>query len=253
MKIPLFCSSHSRNMNSRLVVDEKEGLKESREVNFSSQPRGIRWAAIVISYLFHPVFVPVYLVLFMVYIHPYLFVGLSSFDKARVVIMAIVTYSFFPVVTVLLLRGLKFIQGIQLKTQRDRIIPLVACGVWYFWICYVWWNSSKMDDSLPIPKEAVKLALAIFIASWLGLMLNIKMKVSLHTLSMGVATAFILFLAFSGQLNFGIYIAITLLTAGLVASSRFIVSDHRSAEIYGGLIAGVAAQVVAWWAVNAFW
>ncbi len=232
-------------MSARLVVDEREGLKEARERYFPAVKAPLRAAATVISYIFHPVFVPVYLVLFMVFVHPYLFVGLAAFDKIRVLLMALLMYSFFPVVTVLLLKALKFIQTFQLKTQKDRVIPLVACGIWYFWICYVWWNSNKMDSSFLIPKEAVRLSLGIFLASWVGLMLNIKMKVSLHAISMGLAVTFIFLLAFSGSLQFGIYISIALLVAGLVCSSRFMISDHRPAEIYVGLIAGAASMMAA--------
>jgi hypothetical protein len=236
-------------MNTGLITDEKNELREFRISGFPKQPAAIRFIAKIISYIFHPVFVPVYIVLFIVYIHPYLFAGLASFDKMRIVIMAVAMYTFFPAVTVLLLKALKFIQTIQLKTQKDRIIPLVACGIWYFWICYIWWNSNKMDDSLFIPKVAVKLTLAIFLSSWLALMANIIMKVSLHAISMGVMLAFILLLAFTQPLNFGIYISVALLIAGLVCTSRFIVADHMPKEVYVGLLVGVVSMLVAGWVV----
>jgi hypothetical protein len=56
---------------------------------------------------------------------------------------------------------------------------------------------------------------------------------------------FILLLAFSQQLNFGIYISVALFIAGLVCTSRFIVSDHLPKEIYGGLAVGVVSMLVA--------
>lgn len=234
-------------MNKGLIVDEKNELREFRSSDFPKQPAVIKFIAKIISYIFHPVFVPVYIVLFMVYEHPYLFAGLTSFDKLRIVIMAFVAYTFFPVITVLLLKALNFIQTIKLTTQKDRIIPLVACGVWYFWICYVWWNSNKMDDALIIPKVAVKLAVAIFLSSWLALMTNIIMKVSLHAISMGLMLTFILLLAFSQQLNFGLYISFALIIAGLVCTSRFIVSDHFPKEVYLGLLVGVVSMLVGNW------
>jgi len=232
-------------MTNGLVVNDRNQLEESGKNNFSEQPAAIRFIAKIISYIFHPVFVPVYLALFMLYLHPWLFVGVAPFDKTRVVIMTIVMYSFFPVVTVLLLKALKFIQSIELKTQKDRVIPLIASGIWYFWITYIWWNSSKTDNTLFIPKAAVGLALAIFLGSWLGLMANIIMKVSLHAISMGVMLAFIFLLAFSDPLNYGPYIGAALLIAGLVCSSRFIVSDHTAREVYGGLAVGIASMLAA--------
>jgi hypothetical protein len=232
-------------MNTGFIVDEKNELQEIRNADFSRQPAAIRVAAKVISYIFHPVFVPVYMIVFMVYEHPYLFAGLGSFDKLRVVLMGVIMYALFPVVTVLLLKALKFITTIQLTTQKDRIIPLVACGIWYFWICYIWWNSNKMDDSLLIPKIAVQFSLAIFLSSWLALMANIIMKISLHAISMGVMLAFFFLLAFSEPLNFGIYLSAALIIAGAVCTSRFIVSNHSPKEVYGGLAVGIISMLVA--------
>lgn len=226
-------------MSTGLIVDEKNQLQEIRNADFPPQPAAVRLAAKIISYIFHPVFVPLYIVLFMVYVHPWIFAGFSDLDKTRTVMMAALMFTFFPVVTVLLLKALKFINTFHLATQKDRIIPLVACGIWYFWIWYVWRNLPEY------PKPAIHLALAIWISASLGLMANIIMKVSLHAISMGVMLAFIFLLAFSQPLNFGIYISVALLIAGAVCTSRFIDSDHFPKEIYGGLFVGIISMLAA--------
>lgn len=232
-------------MSSRLVIDKQEGLKEFGPEGPVPQPAGIRMAARFFSYLFHPVFIPVLTVWFMLYVHPYLFAGQSPFDKMRILMMAVLMYTLFPIVTVLMLKGLKFIQTIHLDTQKDRIIPIIACMTWYGWLAYVWWNSHKMNDSIAVPKEAFRLTLAVFLASWLALMANIKIKISLHAISVGVMLTFIILLALSQDLNFGIYISIALLITGITCTSRFIVSDHTAAEIYSGLGVGVASMLIA--------
>ena len=228
-------------MNAGFYTDEKKDLKVVRDNNFPPQPAVIRLLAKTISYIFHPVFVPLYIVLFMVYVHPWIFAGFSEMDKSRTVIMSALMYTFFPIVTVLLLKALKFIKTFNLTTQKDRIIPLVACGIWYFWIWYVWRNLPEY------PQSAIQLALAIWISASLGLMANIIMKVSLHTISMGVMLTFIFFLAFTQSLNFGIYLSIALLITGLVCTARFIASDHEPKEIYGGLFVGAVSMLVAGW------
>lgn len=232
-------------MNTRMMIDGPTRLEEARHKEFPRQPAPVIAFAKFFSYLFHPVLVPLYIVLFMVYVHPYFFTGMAAWDKTRIVMMAVLMFTFFPLVTVLLLKALDFINSIYLPTSKDRIIPLIACGVWYFWITYIWWNSNKMDDSLAVPPEAVQLALATFISSWMGLMVNIKMKISLHAISMGVLMAFMLSLGFSQALNFGSYLSISLFIAGVVCTSRFIVSDHTQQEVYAGLAVGVLAVLIA--------
>jgi hypothetical protein len=237
-KNPLLCENVEAVMSTRLAVDDQNQLQEFRNTGLPRQPAGIRLLAKIISYIFHPVFVPVYVLGFLVYIHPYLFAGFNDWDKSKVIIQAILMFTFFPVVTVLLLKALKFINTIYLHTQKDRIIPFVACGIWYFWIWYVWRN-------LDYPPETVQFALAIFIASSIGLIANIYMKVSMHAISMGVMATFMLLLAFSQEISFGIYVSVALLITGLVCTARFIVSDHTQKEVYIGLLLGIVSQLIA--------
>ena len=235
-------------MSTKLIVDEQNQLLEARERVFSKQPAGLRIAAKIISYIFHPVFIPVYVTWFLIFVHPYLFAGFTPWLKTTTLMMAVLTFTFFPIVTVLLLKGLKFIDNIYLHTQKDRVIPFLACMIWYFWLWYVWKNFGKTSNAIDIPLEAVQFALAAFISTIIGLMVNIKMKVSLHAISTGVMVTLFLLMAFTQQLNFGIWLSIVLFITGLVCTARFIISDHTAQEIYGGLAVGVVSMLIANWA-----
>lgn len=223
-------------MNSRLIVDREQGLADS---SGPEQHPFLKSLAHIISYIFHPVFVPVYITAWLVFIHPYFFAGFSPFDRSRTLIMAIMMYSFFPLVTVGLLKALKFIDSVHLNTSKERIIPLAACGIWYFWIWNVWRN---LPD---YPEAAVTLARAIMLSvfmAWLG---NIVMKISLHSISMGAMLGYFIWLGLQGGYPMGVFIAIGLLVTGLVLTSRFLVSDHNEKEIYGGLGLGLLSVWVA--------
>ena len=234
-----------RPMN-RLVIDERAELQEYREP-WPDQPPGLRVAARLVSWVFHPVFLPVYLLIFLVYEHPYLFAGWSSWDKTRVIMMGALMFTFFPLVTMLLLKGLKFIDSIYLRTQKDRVIPFIATMIWYFWIWYVWKNMANVPDAAEMPRPLVQFALACFISTIIGLMVNIVMKISLHGIAVGAVACFMLLLAFQYGLHFGWYLALSMLVAGLVCTARFMVSDHSAAEVYVGLLTGVASMLLASW------
>lgn len=228
-------------MPARLAVDSQNELQELRETGLPPQPAGFRVAAKIISFIFHPVFVPVYVAYFLIFIHPYLFAGLAEWKKITTMIQFLVMYSFFPLVTTFLLKGLGFIKTIYLKTQRDRIIPYTVCMIYYFW---VWWVLYKQPE---YPSAIIQFSLAIFLASIGGLMGNIYMKVSMHAISMGVMVTFIFLLAFTQNISFGIYISVALFIAGLVCTARFIVSDHTQKEVYIGLLVGIISQLLAGW------
>ena len=196
-------------MSTRLMVDDRNELMEFREPAYQPRNRAIRLAAKIISYIFHPLFVPVYIVWFLITVQPYLFASFTATEKLITIFRFFIMYSFFPLVTVLLAKGLGFLDSIYLKTQKERIIPYIACGIYYFWMCYVLRNQSQFS------KEVVQLSMAIFIASSLGLMVNIYMKVSMHAISMGIMIVFMSLLSFTQPDNYTVYISIAFLIAGL--------------------------------------
>jgi len=229
-------------MSPRLIVDQSSQLQEFRETWYQPQNSVIRTIAKLISYIFHPLFVPVYIAGFLITIQPYLFASFTPAEKLITILRFFIMYSFFPLVTVLLAKGLGFLDSIYLKTQKERIIPYMACGIYYFWMCYVLRNQPQFS------KEVVQLSMAIFIASSLGLLANIIMKVSMHAISMGIMLVFIALLSFTQPGSYTIYMSVAFLITGLVCTSRFIVSDHTQKEIYTGLFIGGASQLIAVWA-----
>lgn len=199
----------------------------------------LKFLAKLVSYVFHPCFVPVYVVLFLVYEHPNMFVGFSSKNKILVVAQAFMMFSFFPIVTTLLLKALKFIDSIQLPTQRDRIIPLIASMTWYFWIWHVWRNLADY------PKELVALALGVFVASIIAMLANIKFKISLHAIAVGTMITFLVTIALQQSLHFAVYLSVAFIIAGLVCTARLLSGNHNTFEVYSGFLAGVGAQLIA--------
>ncbi|MDB5251593.1 MAG: hypothetical protein JWP27_762 [Flaviaesturariibacter sp.] len=198
----------------------------------------LRGLAKGISVIFHPLFIPLYILLFTLYKSP-LPLALAPEARFRLGLSFGAMYLLFPLVTVLLARGLGFIDSIMLRSQKDRIIPYIACGIYYFWIWYVLHHQQA-------PAALVVLTLAIFLASSAGLLLNAFIKISMHALSVGVAIAFLYLLALISGASFGIYLSIGLFVAGLVCTARLINADHRPKEVYLGLLLGMLSLVVAW-------
>ena len=225
-------------MDPHLAVDEKNSLLEVRRQR-AKQTRPVRIVARVISYLFHPLFIPVYLFLLLLRGNGYLFASFSDLGKLMLLGTFVIMYIMFPLLSVLLLKALGFISSIHLKTQRDRVIPYVVCMIWYWWIWYV------MNNRPEVPRECVILSLAIFLASIGGLMANISMKVSMHAIAAGVMAAFVMLLGFLQDLNFGFYISGSIFLSGAICTARFIDSDHTPREIYLGLFIGMVTLLLA--------
>ena len=224
-------------METQLVVDQKNNLVEV-QTSKTKYPAIVNIAAKIISYIFHPLFIPVYLAWLIVKTQSYLFGAFTEWEKTIFIARFGVIYIMFPLVSVLLMKALGFISSIHLKKQRDRIIPYVVCMIYYWWMWYVLHNQPEY------PKEYVVLSLAIFLASIGGLMANINMKVSMHAIAAGVMAAFVMLLGFSQDIHFGVYISISVLLTGIICTARLIDSDHTNKEIYWGLFIGIFSLLV---------
>jgi len=215
------------------MISQMSVVHDRRTESFSPV---IRIAAKIISYIFHPLFVPLYVGLFLIY-EVRLFNDRTDWQKKVILIQFFIYYTFFPLMTTLLSKALGFVQSVYLKTQKDRILPYIVCEIFYFWAWYVFKN-------IHFPKEVVMFALGVFLACSLGLIVNSYMKISMHTLSLGVVCAFFLLAATISTNSYGIYISIAFLVAGLTATSRLMVSNHTQREIYFGFFAGAIAEIV---------
>jgi hypothetical protein len=225
-------------MESQLIVDEKNNLLQVGPLK-EKQPATLRIAAKLISYIFHPLFIPVYISWLVVETQSYLFGVFSEWEKTIFIARFGVMYIMFPLVSVLLMKALGFVNSIRLKTQRDRIIPYIVCMIYYWWMWYVLHNQPEY------PRQFVILSLGIFLASIGGLMANINIKISMHAIGAGLMAAFVMLLGFSQDTNFGIYISIAILLAGIICTARFIDSDHTAKEIYVGLFVGILSLLLA--------
>ena len=202
-------------------------------------PLGQKFSANLISYIFHPLFIPLYVGYFLMFIHPTYFVGYGSKEKYWLLIRVAYTMVFFPIITVLLLKAIGFIESVFLKTQKDRIIPYIACGIYFFWGYLVFRNQPS------IPSTLTAFTFAVFLSSSVALIANIYFKISMHAIGMGgVLGLFVVIMRSNTMLMTG-PLSLAFLITGMVCTARLLISNHSDKEIYMGLLVGIACQLVA--------
>lgn len=230
-------------MNSDLLTSNSSPADDfnSPPVQNTGQPRSLwlQFFAQVISVAFHPLFVGMLMAAFVVYAHPSYFAGFDRTQRLHVMIIYFYNSVFFPLFVVLLLRGLKFISSIQLKTRRDRIIPYIASIIFFFWTFWVFRNKPEIPAILP------QISLGMLFAASLTLIANNYFKISMHAVGVGGLFALMLLILYSGEMSMGIPLTATVLISGLVCTSRLIASDHSLFDVVTGFILGIACQFAA--------
>jgi hypothetical protein len=204
----------------------------------TEQPLLVRFFAHLLSYIFHPLFIPLYVSLFLLYVHPSYFAGYDLHDKFWLPLTVSYMTLFLPLFTVFLLKQLKFIDSVFLKTQKDRIIPYIICNIYYFWLFWVF----KNHDNVPV--ILTSFIFGVFIVSSAALIANVYFKISMHAMAMGGMVALFLIILQQNTMLMTVPLCIALLIAGLVCTARLIVSDHQPRDIYAGLVIGAACQFI---------
>lgn len=209
----------------------------SAELN---QPMGVRIGAKLLSYIFHPLFIPIYVTLVLLWLHP--LNSLLLDHKRRVLIAAAVFMStaFFPAVSIFLLWRLQFVDNIYLRQQKERIIPFIISMFFYFWIYYVSRNLDYFPQSLRM------FLMGVFLSSASALFANIYTKISMHGIAMGGLVGYAILQQFTDLHWLPTWTHMAIVIAGAVCTARLILDEHKPVDVYAGFFTGVLCQVAAW-------
>jgi len=231
--------------NEQRTTDDGRQAIHGSSVVSPQGPVGGQWSVANIfahffSYIFHPLFIPLYTIGFLVFFHPSYFAGFTVEDKYRLLMITALNTVFFPAFAVLLMKGLGFIKSIFLRSRQDRIGPYLSSMIFYFWTAWVFF---KTDPSLALVLPSFMTG--VFLTTVVGLLSNIYFKISMHAMGVGGMLGLFLIIMFGNTMLMTWPLCIALLITGIVCTSRLIVSDHTTKEIYWGLFFGLICQVAA--------
>ena len=201
----------------------------------------VRWPARLVSILFHPLLVGVLMATYLIFGNPDFFIGYPF--KLRLLRWITFTNNnfIFPLLVVLLLRGLGFAKSILMHTQRERVVPYIACTTFFFWTWLVFRNQTD------VPQALSDMCFGIFLATSAGLLINSFYKISMHAMGVGGLMGLMVVLLRTGHLQSALPLVAAILITGMVCTARLVDSDHRGFDIVSGLLVGFLAQIISAW------
>lgn len=192
------------------------------------------------SVIFHPLFLPFYVVAFLLYYHPSYFSGFSFYNKFILLRSTAINTILFPAFALLIMKGLGFVKSVLLHTQQDRIGPYLANMIFYFWMARVCFNFKP--ELTPVLASFMT---GVFLTTAVALIANIFYKISMHAIGCGGMLGIFIIIMNSNSMLMTWPLSIALLITGIVCTSRLIVSNHTQKEIYMGLAVGLVCQFAA--------
>ena len=188
----------------------------------------------VISFFFHPIFMPTYAIFLLFAFSPLFSDFMSMSQKIQIVQLVIIFTLLLPIFSVLTLKKFNVVTSIYMENREERRWPLLFTIIWYYLLF-------RLLDSIHIQYIVIQLLFGAMLILLLAIIVSNFWKISLHMLGIGgVLGAF-----FAIQTLFGgnIFLIITLLfCAGLVGFARVNEDAHTLKQVYLGFLVGFCTE-----------
>ncbi len=198
----------------------------------------------------HPLLILTYGLLILLSVDAYSFGSKDLVGQVPLIIITALYTFILPLLSILVLRFIGFIDSMQMHKREERIGPLMITLVFYTWMFVNFRNNPDLPASLTL------LTLGAVISIGLSFLVTVFDKISLHCVGLaGLATfVLILILQFEYQytewwtisLQLILLFVILVIVAGVVGSTRLFLKAHRAGQIYAGYFVGIVGQLAAW-------
>lgn len=200
------------------------------------------------SWLFLPLFTPIYGLLIVLFIpsRPSSFLLMDSLFHYpyQVKMLYIMLFGVFivlaPGMSLLVLKMNKSISSLSLENREERATP-IAIMTFYCFVLYLF--LIFQENGAMVPNIIKSMALGGVLASAIAYILNRSFKVSLHGVGMGALAGFVLMYFMGMELySLPILLAIFIL-GGVVLSTRMYLESHNLKEVAIGYGLGFMSQL----------
>ena len=195
----------------------------------------MRQLFLLISYIFHPLFVPlVGTVSYFLVTPKYTPLEVQSGNILPVFILTII----IPIISFFILKNLGVVNSIFLMSKKERIFPLIISLALLLMILI------KVIPNNYTPE------LYFFFVGLVGataaslLLIFLNFKDSLHMVGTGSILMYLINLSIHFEINIILAISCFTIITGLVATARLYLDAHSKAEVLIGLLIGIGSQLL---------
>ena len=188
-----------------------------------------------ISTILHPIVLPT-LGVFLYFV----FVSQSFEKRLQLIVLGLVfalTYV-VPVLLLLFLKNFGFIKDFQVSTIKERRFPV------FFMIFLLYFLGNTIIQIPTIRNLGILFYGTSLSLTCIYLLFSVKLKSSLHLVSMGNMIGFFLIMTNINSLSMLPIIILLILLSGILASSRLYLKAHTPIELLIGFSLGIVCQFI---------
>ncbi|MEI6435276.1 MAG: hypothetical protein WCP32_10560 [Bacteroidota bacterium] len=186
----------------------------------------------VISYIFHPLLTPCYILILLLNINSIASLSVPFSYKLTLTGVVLVLTVLLPLLFTWLLMKVQYITTVFMTTKEERVYPILCIAIFYYATYY-------LLKEVHISAIFSYYMLGATLVAILALVINFYSRISLHTLAIGSFTGLFLGLSLNFGINFTPEIIIGILLAGIIGFARLKSNAHKPSDVYFGFLAGV--------------
>lgn len=188
----------------------------------------------LISYIFHPLFVPFGGTVLYFTLAPHSSLEMQSGNILPIFILTII----IPIIFFLILKNIGVIHSIFLPTLQERKYPLYISCIIFLMILYRVIPNNYVNELFFFFTGLLTATVTTLV------LLFFKFKTSMHLLGMGSILTFLIALSIHFEINITLAIAMFTLFTGLVTTSRLYLKAHSKNELLIGFLVGCCSQLI---------
>jgi hypothetical protein len=190
-----------------------------------------------ISVLFHPVFIPMWLMSIILWFADNSLLLLQPGRKLSLFIIISVFTTVLPLLNFLILKFMGFLTGFEMNDRRERNLPLIIGLVYYAGLFYLLIGTD-------IPLFYPGFVVSGFVLVLMNYLINRKWKISSHAIGAGGLTGTLILFSLLNRTDILFFISISFLFSGIILSSRLFLGKHSEAQIYWGYLIGLCVPML---------
>jgi hypothetical protein len=189
----------------------------------------------LLSIIFHPLFIPFYMLMILVNVN--VLYAILMPVKIKLILSGLVFLMtiLFPLLIVFLLYKLKVIKSFYLESREERIYPLLALAIFYYFTYYIL-------KSFPISFIFSYYMLGSTFLTILALIISFYRKISLHMIGIGGMLGLLLGLSLDLGLDMTWFIVAAVILGGFMGFARIQSNSHKPSDIYSGFLVGAGVM-----------
>jgi hypothetical protein len=185
----------------------------------------------VFTVVFHPLFIPFYMLLLLLNLNTHFAVIIPVKAKYLLSGLVFLTTVLFPLLFVFLFYRVKLIKSFQLASKEERIYPLLVAAIFYYLTYYL------------LKRFSVSFIFSYYMlgSTFLticALIISFYRKISLHMIGIGGMIGLLMGISINLGLDLTWFLVPAILLAGMLGFARLKSNSHKPSEVYSGFLVG---------------